>query len=165
MMNTLTPLSACSRRALARGLVLLALVALPGLVLSGCRGGNRGSQPAQPRNASEAVSGRWTVTLNPDLVEQGVAPLTVPLSLQVSAMAEDQATLTGTLADAELSEGSLSSAGAEPTVRFTTGTISPDEDLTTQGPLNWTGTLQNGRLYGEVVGPDGRTGRWMATKN
>ena len=153
------------RRALAHVLVLVALLAVPALLVTGCK--NRGGQArtAQPRDAARAVTGRWTVTLNPDMVEQGLAPRNVPLVLQASALAEGKSTLTGTLADAELSEGSLSTGGAEPTIQFTTGTITAEEGVSAEGPLNWTGALQNGRLYGEVVGPDGRTGRWMATKN
>jgi hypothetical protein len=105
------------------------------------------------------------VTLNPELVEQNVAPLTVPLVLQAGELADGNATLTGTLADAEVTEGSLSTSGAEPTIQFSTGTIAPEPELSTEGPLSWTATLQNGRLYGQVTGPDGRTGRWTATRN
>ena len=157
--------SPVSRRAFAHALVLVALLAMPGLFLAGCKGKRGPDRPAQPRDAAQAVSGRWTVTLNPDMVEQGVAARTVPLVLQAGALAEGRSTLTGTMADAELSEGSLSTVGAEPTIQFTTGTITAEEGVSAEGPLNWTGALQNGRLYGEVVSPDGRTARWMATRN
>jgi hypothetical protein len=157
------PLS--TRRALSHVLVLLALLALTGLTLTGCKSKGTQARTAPPRDAAQAVAGRWTVTLNPDMVEQGVQPRTVPLVIQASALADGKSTLTGTLADAELADGSLSTGGAEPTLQFTTGTITAEEGVSAEGPLNWTGALQNGRLFGEVVGPDGRSARWMATKN
>ena len=51
---------------------------------------------------------------------------------------------------------------------FTTGDFelrTPEGSRTVKGPLNWTGVLRAGRLYGKVSNPAGLSTRWYATKN
>ena len=53
-------------------------------------------------------------------------------------------------------------------LRFTTGDFqvaTTSGPRTVKGPLQWTGVMRQGLLYGEVVGPAGRSTRWYATKN
>lgn len=51
---------------------------------------------------------------------------------------------------------------------FTTGDFelrTPEGSRTVKGPLNWTGVLRAGVLYGRVSNPAGMSTRWYATKN
>lgn len=51
---------------------------------------------------------------------------------------------------------------------FTTGDFelrTPQGSRTVKGPLNWTGVLRAGVLYGRVTNPAGQSTRWYATKN
>jgi hypothetical protein len=51
---------------------------------------------------------------------------------------------------------------------FTTGDFelrTPTGTRTVKGPLQWTGVLRAGVLYGKVTNPAGLSTRWYATKN
>lgn len=153
------------RLPLFRFLVMLAVAAF----VTGCaRNNNPPAQDAPPQDVAQYLTGEWTATLNPDLVEQGVAPLNVPMTLSAGALEDGSATLSGSIAGAEISEASVSTAEGQPGLQFSTGSITAQGEageIAVQGPLNWSALLRDGVLYGQVVGADGRSNRWTARKN
>ncbi len=154
------------RLPLARLLAMLGLA----LLVTGCarNGNNAPARDAPPQDVAQYLTGQWTATLNPDLVEQGVAPLNVPMNLSAGPLESGSATLTGSIAGTDLSEASVSTAEGQPGLQFSTGSINAQGEsgeISVEGPLNWSALLRDGVLYGQVVGADGRSNRWTARKN
>lgn len=169
MTNTSTPSPRISRRAFAHGFVqaftFVAVTAVAGLLLTGCGGRNRdGDDRGDGRGGTQSIAGQWTATLNPD-----TAALEVPLTINADRNGN---AVTGQIAGTQFDSGSTAgggSTGGERTIQFTTGAITTpgpaEEQMTVDGPLNWSATMRDGMLDGTVTGPDGRAARWTARRS
>lgn len=137
------------------------------------------SAPAFDADASEVASylgGNWRVTLLPEAGEVDADAPSVSATFDADSFEsgdgmEEVATLSGSVGGQDISDGSatmMRDASAYPTVTFTTDgmtvpSLTGEGETEVPGPIEWTGTLVDGRLIGEASGPGG-TAAWEARR-
>ena len=135
--------------------------------------------PAFDADAGEVqsyLSGSWRLMLLPEAGELDVDAPSVSATFRVADFAEGRgmaqvATLSGSVANSGFSGGTatvMQDAAAYPTVTFQTDGVSVpsltgEGTIDVPGPVEWTGTLVDGRLVGEATGPGG-TAAWEARR-
>ncbi len=159
---------------------------LAALLLAGCgSSGPERSPQASPTTAPRATSststpafdasqdavaayltGRWSVTLQPEAASEGVTPPKVSARFSV-----DESDVSGRLAGSDIQTGNLVVApdGRElPRLAMTTDGMTvagpTGDDIEVEGPIDWKAELYEGKLIGTAVGPDGKTSDWEAVR-
>ncbi len=173
-------------------LALAGMFGLTGLALAGCGGGgdekpaNRSSNsspsmkaPAFDASANDVaryLDGRWRITLLPEAGEVDVNAPSVSASFDAGDFADgpgmaETADLSGNVGDQQLSGGGVTvmkDASAYPSLSFTTDgmsvpSLTGEGTTDVPGPIEWTGTLVDGRIVGEATGSGG-TAAWEARR-
>ena len=161
------------------GTLTLAAALLP-MVAVGCGKGDKADKGGENLTAmtgemesdtlADKVGGNWQVVLNPDQVDAGASPITVPLVLNIGAMTGNTtkgAKLTGTLSGEPLSDGRLTSGPDGVALEFTAGGFTVDGPVQIRVPedVQWSAQLtEDGSLAGVVVDDAGRLPKWDAVK-
>ena len=148
------------------------------LAPAGCRQKTAGIRNAdKPDAVKSSLDGVWTLTLNPEVVEQGGQSMNLSLSLAAKRVNGTAGTLDGTLAGVDISDGKYRLGGDlnTPAIEFTSGDVTiptdpgdPSGGRVVSGPLQWKADLvDDDTLAGTVTGgaAGGKSNRWTAKKN